>query len=135
MHNSKAIMADHMTSVHYERLNVRHQRIRFRKKWRAFTWIFAAFFLTMLTIYTATLGQDQVIMRAHSKKSHFSRSLLATDNGTDEGSAKKDPKFPTDLFTIEQRRNGAVILHICGLIYMFIALAIVCDEVRSFQRV
>lgn len=40
----------------------------------------------------------------------------------------KDPLFPEDLFTLEQRRNGAVILHILGVIYMFVALAIVCDE-------
>ncbi|VDM39819.1 unnamed protein product [Toxocara canis] len=27
-----------------------------------------------------------------------------------------------------QRRHGAILLHFCGLIYMFVALAIVCDE-------
>ncbi|VIO96087.1 Uncharacterized protein BM_BM3830 [Brugia malayi] len=37
-------------------------------------------------------------------------------------------QFPPDQFTLEQRRHGAIILHIIGLIYMFIALAIVCDE-------
>lgn len=41
---------------------------------------------------------------------------------------KEDPLFPADLFTEEQRRNGAIILHILGVIYMFVALAIVCDE-------
>lgn len=41
---------------------------------------------------------------------------------------EKDPLFPKDLFTLEQRRNGAVLLHILGVIYMFVALAIVCDE-------
>lgn len=40
----------------------------------------------------------------------------------------KDPLFPTDLFTLEQRRQGAVVFHIIGVIYMFVALAIVCDE-------
>lgn len=29
---------------------------------------------------------------------------------------------------MEQRRNGAVAFHILGVIYMFVALAIVCDE-------
>lgn len=29
---------------------------------------------------------------------------------------------------MEQRRQGAVVLHILGVIYMFVALAIVCDE-------
>lgn len=41
---------------------------------------------------------------------------------------KKDPLFPQDLFTREQRQNGAVAFHILGVIYMFVALAIVCDE-------
>ncbi|XP_041255020.1 sodium/potassium/calcium exchanger 2 [Onychostruthus taczanowskii] len=37
-------------------------------------------------------------------------------------------EYPEDLFSLEERRQGAVILHIIGMIYMFIALAIVCDE-------
>lgn len=41
---------------------------------------------------------------------------------------EKDPLFPVDYFTLEQRRNGAIIFHIIGVIYMFVALAIVCDE-------
>ncbi|XP_074480376.1 sodium/potassium/calcium exchanger 2 [Sebastes fasciatus] len=36
--------------------------------------------------------------------------------------------YPPDLFTLEERRKGAVCLHMFGMIYMFIALAIVCDE-------
>uniref|UniRef100_A0A0M3IA83 Na_Ca_ex domain-containing protein n=1 Tax=Ascaris lumbricoides TaxID=6252 RepID=A0A0M3IA83_ASCLU len=36
--------------------------------------------------------------------------------------------FPNDAFSLQQRRHGAIILHFGGLIYMFIALAIVCDE-------
>ncbi|XP_011633209.1 sodium/potassium/calcium exchanger Nckx30C-like, partial [Pogonomyrmex barbatus] len=40
----------------------------------------------------------------------------------------KRPLFPEDLFTNDQRRRGAVILHILGVVYMFVALAIVCDE-------
>lgn len=41
---------------------------------------------------------------------------------------KGSAQFPTDLFTISERRQGAIILHITGLVYMFVALAIVCDE-------
>lgn len=41
---------------------------------------------------------------------------------------EKAPLFPKDLFTMEQRRHGAVVLHILGVVYMFVALAIVCDE-------
>ncbi|XP_039759669.1 sodium/potassium/calcium exchanger Nckx30C isoform X3 [Pararge aegeria] len=41
---------------------------------------------------------------------------------------EKTPLFPEDLFTEEQRRSGAVLLHVIGMGYMFVALAIVCDE-------
>ncbi|XP_056317862.1 sodium/potassium/calcium exchanger 2-like [Danio aesculapii] len=37
-------------------------------------------------------------------------------------------EYPEDLFTLEERRQGAVVLHMFGMMYMFIALAIVCDE-------
>ncbi|XP_051570147.1 sodium/potassium/calcium exchanger 1-like [Myxocyprinus asiaticus] len=36
--------------------------------------------------------------------------------------------YPEDLFTLEQRRHGWVLLHISGMIYMFFALAVVCEE-------
>uniref|UniRef100_A0A3Q2FIY6 Sodium/potassium/calcium exchanger 1 n=1 Tax=Cyprinodon variegatus TaxID=28743 RepID=A0A3Q2FIY6_CYPVA len=36
--------------------------------------------------------------------------------------------YPEDLFSVEQRRQGWVVLHIIGMIYMFVSLAIVCDE-------
>ncbi|KAL0870084.1 hypothetical protein ABMA27_006244 [Loxostege sticticalis] len=41
---------------------------------------------------------------------------------------KPVPLFPPDLFDEEQRRSGAVIFHVIGMGYMFVALAIVCDE-------
>ncbi|XP_033830546.1 sodium/potassium/calcium exchanger 3 [Periophthalmus magnuspinnatus] len=36
-------------------------------------------------------------------------------------------EFPDDIFSLEQRRHGAVMLHVLCAIYMFHALAIVCD--------
>ncbi|KMY89308.1 sodium/potassium/calcium exchanger Nckx30C isoform X3 [Drosophila simulans] len=50
------------------------------------------------------------------------------DTHNDNSTTTKTPLFPKDLFTKEQLENGAVILHIIGVIYMFVALAIVCDE-------
>jgi len=45
------------------------------------------------------------------------------------GCAKtSDALFPVDLFECSQLRSGAVILHIVGILYMFYALALVCDE-------
>lgn len=36
--------------------------------------------------------------------------------------------YPPDLFSLEQRQQGWVFLHLMGMVYMFVALAIVCDE-------
>ncbi|KAM4808545.1 sodium/potassium/calcium exchanger 2 isoform 2-T2 [Rhinophrynus dorsalis] len=47
------------------------------------------------------------------------------DNETDHVSKGE---YPKDIFSLEDRKRGAVVLHIFGMIYMFIALAIVCDE-------
>ena len=53
-----------------------------------------------------------------------------SENGTSNTTAvpEKDPLFPPDLFTMEQIKGGAVVFYILGVIYMFVALAIVCDE-------
>nr|XP_033775752.1 sodium/potassium/calcium exchanger 1 [Geotrypetes seraphini] len=37
-------------------------------------------------------------------------------------------EYPADVFSVEQRQQGWVLLHIFGMIYVFVALAIVCDE-------
>ncbi|TRY87117.1 hypothetical protein DNTS_008179 [Danionella cerebrum] len=37
-------------------------------------------------------------------------------------------EYPRDIFSVEDRRRGWVILHIFGMVYMFVSLAIVCDE-------
>ncbi|XP_014840565.1 PREDICTED: sodium/potassium/calcium exchanger 3-like [Poecilia mexicana] len=46
-------------------------------------------------------------------------------------------EFPEDIFTKEQRKNGAVLLHALCAIYMFYALAIVCDDyfVPSLEKI
>ncbi|KAF6089366.1 solute carrier family 24 member 3 [Phyllostomus discolor] len=46
-------------------------------------------------------------------------------------------EFPNDIFTNEDRRQGAVILHVLCAMYMFYALAIVCDDffVPSLEKI
>ena len=39
-----------------------------------------------------------------------------------------NPNFPKDVFEMEELKKGAVVLHVIGIIYMFLALALVCDE-------
>lgn len=36
--------------------------------------------------------------------------------------------FPKDVFTEKQRQDGAVILHVIASLYLFVALAVVCDK-------
>ncbi|XP_059374609.1 sodium/potassium/calcium exchanger 2-like isoform X1 [Carassius carassius] len=76
----------------------------------------------------------------HSHAPH--RTLLSTHLGYHSNLSEDTPiamrssaesnesqgDYPTDLFSLEDRRRGAVVLHMFGMIYMFIALAIVCDE-------
>ncbi|XP_070773158.1 sodium/potassium/calcium exchanger 3-like [Enoplosus armatus] len=46
-------------------------------------------------------------------------------------------EFPEDIFTKEQRKEGAVCLHALCAIYMFYALAIICDDyfVPSLEKI
>ena len=87
--------------------------------------------LVVVTVFT--IGYLGILIQAIMYRSFssddeslvLSRKLLATDNSTDDDDGFQ---YPPDAFSLEQRRKGAVVLHVIGLIYMFIALAIVCDE-------
>ncbi|KAM6952166.1 sodium/potassium/calcium exchanger 3 [Lycodopsis pacificus] len=59
------------------------------------------------------------------------------NNKTDSISRSAISDFPGDIFTPEQRRQGAVLLHVLCAIYMFHALAIVCEFyfVPSLEKV
>ncbi|XP_050165171.1 sodium/potassium/calcium exchanger 1 [Myiozetetes cayanensis] len=55
------------------------------------------------------------------------------ENTSESHPDKKPPheskgEYPQDLFSVEERRQGWVVLHIFGMMYVFVALAIVCDE-------
>ncbi|KAM3866507.1 sodium/potassium/calcium exchanger 3 [Diretmus argenteus] len=59
------------------------------------------------------------------------------DNQTADTPRSAIQEFPEDIFTLEQRRQGAVLLHGLCAIYMFYALAIVCDVyfVPSLEKI
>ena len=71
---------------------------------------------------------------------YLSRQLLSVneinnDNDSDSNKIKKNEcirpdieQFPKTLFNQNQRIHGAVVIHFLIAIYMFIGLAIVCDE-------
>uniref|UniRef100_H2Y2I8 Sodium/calcium exchanger membrane region domain-containing protein n=1 Tax=Ciona intestinalis TaxID=7719 RepID=H2Y2I8_CIOIN len=43
-------------------------------------------------------------------------------------SSKSQGIYPHDYIDLATRKKGAVLLHVFGMLYMFVALAIVCDE-------
>lgn len=85
---------------------------------------------------------EQVLPQESLHQSAPHRTLLFTQHQTDPNVSVDMPiamkstadnnesqgDYPPDIFTRDERRKGAVVLHMFGMIYMFIALAIVCDE-------
>ena len=58
-------------------------------------------------------------------ETHSLRKLLDTNSSSSDSG---QGQYPPDAFSLEMRKQGWVVLHIIGMIYMFVALAIVCDE-------
>ncbi|GFS17373.1 protein Sodium/potassium/calcium exchanger [Elysia marginata] len=54
----------------------------------------------------------------------MSRHLLYMPNCT----PRAVEQFPRDIFSQQERKEGAIILHVIAVIYMFLALSIVCDS-------
>ena len=50
------------------------------------------------------------------------------DNDTSECMPRAVDEFPENFFTLKQTQDGAMAVHILLAIYMFGALAIVCDD-------
>lgn len=69
----------------------------------------------------------------------YRRRILqyGNDNQTIDTPRAAIHEFPEDVFTKEQRKRGAILLHVLCAIYMFYALAIVCDDyfVPSLEKI
>ncbi|TGZ73251.1 hypothetical protein CRM22_001630 [Opisthorchis felineus] len=66
--------------------------------------------------WQSSFHRHLLTMRVHRPHPESNCTPLAVDN------------FPKDLFRQRDRQRGAVILHIIGAAYMFLALAILCDD-------
>ncbi|XP_044040566.1 sodium/potassium/calcium exchanger 2-like isoform X2 [Siniperca chuatsi] len=68
-----------------------------------------------------------LLFTQHQRDPNVSADMpIAMKSSADSNESQGE--YPPDIFTLEERRQGAVVLHMFGMIYMFIALAIVCDE-------
>ncbi|XP_004635216.1 sodium/potassium/calcium exchanger 4 isoform X2 [Octodon degus] len=88
-----------------------------------------------------SLGHKTAAASQHPAQDTWrNRKLMAPVNGTHIAKNCTDPaihEFPADLFSNKERQHGAVLLHILGALYMFYALAIVCDDffVPSLEKI
>ncbi|XP_021056248.1 sodium/potassium/calcium exchanger 2 isoform X6 [Mus pahari] len=73
--------------------------------------------------------RQRTLLDLNDKIRDYTPQPPASQEGQAENSTEHTPgDYPRDIFSLEERRKGAIILHVIGMIYMFIALAIVCDE-------
>uniref|UniRef100_A0A673HW49 Sodium/potassium/calcium exchanger 4-like n=1 Tax=Sinocyclocheilus rhinocerous TaxID=307959 RepID=A0A673HW49_9TELE len=95
----------------------------------------------MSTILTRT-GHGMIVEESHMEShDHWGRRLMSStpDNATEVKNCTEPAirEFPDDIFTNAERKSGAVLLHIIAALYMFLALAIVCDDyfVMSLEKI
>ncbi|XP_062324394.1 sodium/potassium/calcium exchanger 4 isoform X3 [Osmerus eperlanus] len=93
-------------------------------------------------LYSITrLPGHGMLVEGHADHHHWGRRLMASalDNETAEKNCTEPAihEFPDDLFSNDERKSGAVALHILAALYMFLALAIICDDyfVTSLEKI
>jgi len=77
--------------------------------------------VTLTVTSNACLGLSWICTGTYNNSTHDGSSITFVPPVT-------DAMFPKDAFTDSQRANGAIVLHIIGVLYMFYALALVCDH-------
>ncbi len=81
----------------------------------------------VLTILASLIKSQPIdLQEIDLQERQFAEMETSRNNLSNNGTIGS--QFPPDLFSLEQKRMGAIILHIIGIIYMFIGIALVCDE-------
>uniref|UniRef100_A0A8C8ELD9 Sodium/calcium exchanger membrane region domain-containing protein n=1 Tax=Oncorhynchus tshawytscha TaxID=74940 RepID=A0A8C8ELD9_ONCTS len=95
---------------------------------------------SMSVLLTKT-GYGITLKNGHEKHEHWGRKLMGhePDNETESKNCTEPAikEFPEDMFSNYERKSGAVLLHIVAALYMFLALAIICDDyfVPSLEKI
>ncbi|XP_028839763.1 sodium/potassium/calcium exchanger 3 [Denticeps clupeoides] len=87
--------------------------------------------------HVAHLTESSESEQGEGSSLEWSSRRLLQENQTVAQHPGAIQEFPEDIFSKEQRRRGAVLLHVLCAIYMFYALAIVCDDyfVPSLEKI
>ncbi|XP_042594316.1 LOW QUALITY PROTEIN: sodium/potassium/calcium exchanger 3-like [Cyprinus carpio] len=106
--------------------------------------LFYRLFICAVGLVAVTCFAQILHVTAHSKEDSdltWARRKL-TQQIIEENQTSSTPRaaiheFPEDIFTKGQRRHGAILLHVFCAVYMFYALAIVCDVyfVPSLEKI
>ncbi|TRY90508.1 hypothetical protein DNTS_002644 [Danionella cerebrum] len=92
----------------------------------------------LLVLVCALLRLNEVESSASDSEFSSRRILQHTlENQTIDSPRAAIHEFPEDVFSKDQRQRGAILLHVLCAIYMFYALAIVCDDyfVPSLEKI
>lgn len=81
-----------------------------------------------------------MLVEGHPDPERWGRRLMAStpENATEKNCSEPAiHEFPDDFFSNNERKSGAILLHIVAALYMFLALAITCDEyfVTSLEKI
>ncbi|XP_027758431.1 sodium/potassium/calcium exchanger 4 [Empidonax traillii] len=98
------------------------------------------FFAWCMSSLLSRAGREPIVAdRGTLSELWRNRRLMASPNGTHEENCTEPAihEFPEDLFTNKERQQGGILLHIIAALYMFYALAIVCDDffVPSLEKI
>ncbi|XP_036406720.1 sodium/potassium/calcium exchanger 2-like isoform X1 [Megalops cyprinoides] len=91
----------------------------------AFTW--SPGYSSSDSLHSGLAPQRTLLTTTHQHKQNVSADSPVAMKSSQDGN-KSQGEYPQDIFTLQERRRGAVVLHMFGMMYMFISLAIVCDE-------
>ncbi|XP_070589724.1 sodium/potassium/calcium exchanger 4 [Erythrolamprus reginae] len=88
----------------------------------------------------AKLGQESAVVNQSVLSELWrNRKLMASHNESHKKNCTEPAihEFPADFFKNKERQQGAISLHILAALYMFYALAIVCDDffVPSLEKI
>ena len=90
-------------------------------------------FLLLQRQYTYISGQYNLLLASGNKCVYeYKSNMFLIVSGDSENDTECMPRaveeFPANFFTLKQTQDGAISVHIVLALYMFGALAIVCDD-------
>lgn len=116
---------------------VKSSRIYRSKRTKVLTWILPLYALVFFVYATfgskehrnTRVTRDNILHNVeawtNNDGSEFQRHLLSTERNCTPAAINE---FPEDFFTQDQRARGGVVIHFIISIYLFYALAIICDD-------